>query len=179
MQKVSDLPEVLEALRLQLGPLAVAPADGLVHQQPHLLDLGHRQRLSSTNSNNGRHVRHAGRRAVGQPRRRYREGVGGQRLQVVSGGGQRLVLPERFLLLREETKVGGQAGRRGRAAAAYLHLLPDASAAEVLGFVELVGGEAAWGGKEARMKAGRAAPVGAGTSATLGRARARVSAARK
>lgn len=45
VQEVSDLPKMLEALRLQPHPLPVSLPDGFVHQQPDLLDLGHRQAL--------------------------------------------------------------------------------------------------------------------------------------
>lgn len=45
VQEVSDLPKMLEALRLQPQPLPVSLPDGFVHQQPDLLDLGHRQAL--------------------------------------------------------------------------------------------------------------------------------------
>lgn len=45
VQKVSDLPEVLESLFLQCQPFTVSFPNGLVHQQPHFLNLGYCQGL--------------------------------------------------------------------------------------------------------------------------------------
>lgn len=51
VQKVADLPQVLEALRLQFYPLTVSFLHCLVHQQPHLLNLGYCQGLTRKNAN--------------------------------------------------------------------------------------------------------------------------------
>lgn len=46
VQKVSNLPEVLKALRFQRYPFTVGFPDSLIHQQPNLLNLGYRQGLA-------------------------------------------------------------------------------------------------------------------------------------
>lgn len=54
VQQVADVPLVLEALRLQLQPVAVRLLRRLVHQQPHLLNLGDCQGLRAKTPGRGK-----------------------------------------------------------------------------------------------------------------------------
>lgn len=97
VQQVADVPLVLEALRLQLHPLAVRLLCCLVHQLPHLLDLGDSQGLRAITIaiiflfHNTKEEEMA--------MSSYQQYLRREALQVLCFFGQRIIVPDRLLFL--------------------------------------------------------------------------------
>lgn len=156
VQKVPDLPEVLESLFLQCHPFTVGFPNGLVHQQPHFLNLGYCQGLARKNTNDDKEsnklrVFRTEMRCAGSHTANV-SAVTDSRSCASSGRVSSSPTGSFFYIhkISSEQHMGHifQLYLQGAGAPLlYLHFLPDALAAEVLDFVEVVCSEAACEGK--------------------------------